>query len=216
MDWPTLAKALAASPIVPVLSVDPLDVATPLAHALQAGGITVAEVTLRTAAGLEAISAFKRACPDMVVGAGTVLDANDLRRALDAGADFIVSPGFDAGLLDVLAGAPVPVLPGVATPGEAMAARNAGLRHVKLFPAEIVGGAAMIRSLGGPLQDMKFMPTGGVTLANLGDYLALDNVYAVGGTWIAKPDHLAAGDWSGIEARAREACEAARLARSPA
>jgi len=213
MDWQTLTDALTAAPVVPVLSVDPLESAAPLAEALAAGGIKVAEITLRTEAGLAAIAAFKAASPGMIVGAGTILDASDLDRAVEAGADFIVTPGFDAPLLTALAGVSVPVLPGVATPGEAIAARSAGLHRVKLFPAEIVGGAGMIGALSGPLPDMAFMPTGGVTLANLGAYLALGNVLAVGGTWIARPGDIAAGDWAGIEARAREACTAAAAAR---
>ncbi|MEM7723435.1 MAG: bifunctional 4-hydroxy-2-oxoglutarate aldolase/2-dehydro-3-deoxy-phosphogluconate aldolase [Pseudomonadota bacterium] len=213
MDWARTLSALEACPVVPVLSVDRIENAAPLARALFDGGITVSEITLRTDAGLPSVAIFKQTCPNMLVGAGTVLDAADLAAALDHGSDFIVSPGFDAGLLSALAECPVPVMPGVATPGEAMAARNAGITRVKLFPAGIVGGAAMIKGMGGPLQDMGFMPTGGVTLDNLGDYLALANVYAVGGTWIAKAEDVAAGDWTGITARARAACEAAKALR---
>lgn len=213
MDWQNIATALTACPVVPVLAIPDIAQAAPLACALAEGGITVSEITLRTEAGLPSIAAFKAAAPGMVVGAGTILDASDLERAVDAGADFIVSPGFDAQLLAALAACRVPALPGVATPGEAMAARNAGIRRVKLFPAEIVGGAAMIKGIGGPIQDMGFMPTGGVTPDNMGDYLALPNVYAVGGTWIAKPEHLVAGDWDAIAARARQACDMAAAAR---
>jgi len=209
MDWTRILKALRACPIVPVLSVDRVEHAQPLANALAAGGITVSEITLRTEAGLPSIAAFKAARPDMIVGAGTVLDINDLRRARDGGSDFIVTPGFDAELLASLADCPIPVIPGIATASEAIAARNAGLNRVKLFPAEIVGGAAAIRAFSGPLPDMGFMPTGGVTPDNLTEYLRQETVFAVGGTWIAKGDHASSGDWQAITARAREALEAA-------
>lgn len=209
MDFSKLDAGLANCPVVPVLAIPELEQAAPLAKALAAGGITVSEITLRTPAGLPAIQVFKEAAPGMVVGAGTILDANDLDAAVTAGSDFIVSPGFDAGLLDALSKCPVPPLPGVATAGEAIAARNAGISRVKLFPASLVGGAPMIKALGGPIQDLSFMPTGGVTVDNMGDYLSLPNVYAVGGTWIAKPEHLNASDWDGITTRARAACEAA-------
>lgn len=213
MDWTRILDALDTCPIVPVLSIPEAEQAEPLARALVAGGITVSEITLRTPAGLGAIESFKSACPDMVVGAGTILNSQDLVTAIAAGADFIVSPGFDAPLLSQLATCPVPVMPGVATPGEAIAARNAGILRVKLFPAGVVGGAPMIKALGAPIQDMGFMPTGGVTLDNLADYLSLPNVYAVGGTWIAKPEHLAAGDWDGIATRAADALKAAKAIR---
>lgn len=213
MDWNRILAALAACPVVPVLEIEEAAHARPLARALGDGGITVSEITLRTSAGLGAIGSFKAECPDMVVGAGTILDTKGLSAALEAGADFIVSPGFDPQLLAALAACRVPVMPGVSTAGEAMTARNAGITRVKLFPASLSGGAPMIKALGGPLRDMGFMPTGGVTLETLGEYLSLSNVYAVGGTWIAKPEHLAAGDWSGITQRAREATQAARALR---
>ena len=213
MDWNRILTALDACPIVPVLSIPEAEHAEPLARALAEGGITVSEITLRPPAGLGAIGTFKAACPDMVVGAGTILDSQGLTTAVNAGADFIVSPGFDASLLTKLATCPVPVMPGIATPGEAIAARNAGILRVKLFPAGVVGGASMIKALGAPIQDMGFMPTGGVTLDNLSDYLSLPNVYAVGGTWIAKPEHLVAGDWDGIAERASQALAAAKAIR---
>ncbi|MEM9738559.1 MAG: bifunctional 4-hydroxy-2-oxoglutarate aldolase/2-dehydro-3-deoxy-phosphogluconate aldolase [Pseudomonadota bacterium] len=213
MDWPQIQTALAACPVVPVLSIPRIEQAEPLAKALAAGGITASEITLRTEAGLPSIDVFKASAPGMVVGMGTVLDQEDLGASVAAGADFIVSPGFDQALLKALSACPIPVFPGVATAGEAMAARNAGINRVKLFPAEIVGGAKMIKGLGGPLQDLAFMPTGGVTPGNMGEYLSLKNVYAVGGTWIAKPEHLEAGDWQGITQRARAACDAAKALR---
>ncbi|MEL6662667.1 MAG: bifunctional 4-hydroxy-2-oxoglutarate aldolase/2-dehydro-3-deoxy-phosphogluconate aldolase [Pseudomonadota bacterium] len=216
MDWSKIEAALAECPVVPVLAIPQIEQAANLAEALAKGGITVSEITLRTPAGLPAINLFKTTAPGMVVGAGTILDERDLSAAVEAGSDFIVSPGFDDNLLKSLSECPVTPLPGVATAGEAMAARNAGIKRVKLFPAEVVGGAALIKGLGGPLQDMAFMPTGGVTLSNMADYLSLKNVYAVGGTWIAKSEHLEAGDWEGITARAREACDAAKRIKSAA
>ncbi len=213
MNWTRLEPALQACPVVPVLTIPSAEHAEPLARALEAGGITVSETTLRTPAGIEAVQTFRSVCNDMVVGVGSILDEKALTASIDAGADFVVTPGFDMQLLEALVQAPVPALPGVSTPSEAMMARRAGLRKVKLFPAEVVGGAEMLKGLAGPIPDMSFMPTGGVTLANMAEYLALPNVYAVGGTWIAKAEHLEAGDWDGITARAREAVDMARAAR---
>jgi len=202
-----------ACPVVPVLSVETVEQAGPLAVALARGGITVAEMTLRTPAGLAAIAAMKQAAPELLVGAGTVLGAADVGACVDGGADFLVSPGTSPALLSAMAAAPVPSLPGVATPSEAMAARALGLTHLKLFPAAVVGGIDMLKGMAGPLADLSFMPTGGVKPENMADYLDLPNVYGVGGTWIAKPDHVAAGDWAGIEERSREAASIARAAR---
>lgn len=206
-------RALKACPVVPVLTVETLAQAAPLARALSAGGITVIEMTLRTPAGLPAITAMKNAVPGLVVGAGTVLNETDVAAARAAGADFLVSPGADGGLLRAMSASGLPCMPGVASPSEALSAAAHGLRHLKLFPAEVVGGLAMLKSLQAPLPHLSFMPTGGVTLETLANYLALPNVHAVGGTWIAKADHVAAADWSGIEARAREAAAIARSVR---
>jgi len=213
MTLETLLERARACPVVPVLSVETVGQAAPLAEALARGGITVAEMTLRTPAGLAAIAAMKAAVPDLVVGAGTVLSAKDVNDCMEGGADFLVSPGTSPELLSAMAAAPVPALPGVATPSEAMAARALGLTHLKLFPAAVVGGLDMLKGMAGPLADLSFMPTGGVKPDNMADYLALPSVYGVGGTWIAKPEHVAAGDWSGIEARAREAASIAKAAR---
>lgn len=213
MDWTRLDEALALCPVVPVLSVPELTHAEPLARALAAGGITVSEITLRTAAGLPAISAFKQAAPDMVVGAGTLLSPSDLISAMDAGADFAVTPGFDPALLAALSAAAIPSIPGVATAGEAITARSAGLKRVKLFPAESVGGAAIIKALGGPLADMQFMPTGGVKQASLAEYLELANVFAVGGTWVAPASTVDAQDWETVTNTARETLATATAVR---
>ena len=184
--------------------------AAPLALALAEGGVCVAEMTLRTPAGLAAVAEMKRAVPGMVVGAGTVLNAEDVRRAMDGGADFLVSPGATRELLEAMAGAGTVAMPGVGTPSEAMTARAMGMKHLKLFPANAVGGVDMLNGLYGPLPDLSFMPTGGVTQANMGSYLSLPNVIAVGGTWIARPQHIAVGDWSGITARALSAGQACK------
>lgn len=206
-------RRLKTCPVVPVLSVSAAEQAAPLARALEAGGITVIEMTLRTPAGLGAIATMKETCPDLCVGAGTVLSAADVRACESAGADFLVSPGADPALLAAMAASTLPAMPGVATPGEALGAAAHGLTHLKLFPAEIVGGIAMLSALYGPLPHLSFMPTGGVTLQTLAGYLALPNVHAVGGTWIAKAEHVVAADWSGIGARAREARRIADAAR---
>lgn len=210
MDWKRLEAAFRECPLVPVLNVPKVEDAAPLAKALAAGGITVCEVTLRTEAGLEAIAEFKSAEPDLITGAGSVLDTASVNRVLKAGAEFIVSPGLDDELVEAFANCPVPTLPGVATASEAMVAHKAGLDHVKLFPASVIGGADLVRALAAPLPEMTFMPTGGVTLANISSFLTQPNVQAVGGTWIAKQKLLEAGDWASITSRAREARNAAR------
>lgn len=210
VDWTRLEAALRECPLVPVLNVPRLEDAAPLASALRAGGITVCEVTLRTQAGRDAISAFKETEPGMITGGGSVLCAGSMQEVLAAGADFIVSPGLDAELAEAFATCRVPALPSVATSTEAMAAFKAGLTHVKLFPAAVIGGADLIRALMAPLPEMRFMPTGGVTLANISSFLTLPNVFSVGGTWIAKPELIGRGDWGSITLRAREARKAAR------
>lgn len=210
MDWKRLEAAFRECPLVPVLNVPKVEDAAPLAKALSAGGITVCEVTLRTEAGLEAITEFKNAQPDLITGAGSVLTAGAMDRVLAAGAEFVVSPGLDDELTEAFSDCPVPTLPGVATASEAMTAHKAGIDHVKLFPASVIGGADLIRALAAPLPEMTFMPTGGVTLANISSFLTQPNVEAVGGTWIAKQTLVEAGDWASITARAREARNAAR------
>lgn len=200
-----LDSALKAAPIVPVLTVPDASKAAQVAHAFKRGGLTVLEITLRTEAAAEAIAEMKRAEPDMVVGAGTIRNEQDLKTALEAGSDFLVSPGLSPSLIAATRGLPVPLLPGIATPSEAMSAYEAGFETLKLFPAEVVGGAPMLKALAGPLPHLKFMPTGGLTPENLKTYASLPNVVAMGGTWLAKPDHIEADDWSGIENRSREA-----------
>lgn len=205
-----LNVALKTAPIVPVLTIPDASKAADVAHAFKRGGLTVLEITLRTEAGLDAIREMKLAEPDMVIGAGTIRNQTDLNAALEAGSDFLVSPGLSPSLLEASKSLTVPMLPGIATPSEAMTAYEAGFETLKLFPAEVVGGAPMLKALSGPLANLKFMPTGGVTPQNLKTYAALPNVIAIGGTWLAKADHIEAEDWDGIEKRSREALDLLR------
>lgn len=201
----TLQKAADRAPVVPVLVVGSVDHAAPLAKALLDGGLTIAEVTLRTPVGVRVIEAMKKAAPELLVGAGTVLNGADARSSLDAGADFLVSPGMSPGLLEALGPGRGLMIPGVATASEAMSRYEEGFELLKLFPANIAGGIPALKALGAPLPHLKFMPTGGVSAENAGDYLALPNVFAVGGSWIATRDDAEAGRWDAIVAKAREA-----------
>jgi 2-dehydro-3-deoxyphosphogluconate aldolase/(4S)-4-hydroxy-2-oxoglutarate aldolase len=200
-----VSEIMTMAPVIPVLVVEDLADAAPLARALAAGGLRVLEVTLRTPAALDAISAMAEAAPDAIVGAGTVLNPDDLKRARDAGARFIVSPGLTPALAHAAEEARIPLLPGVATCGEIMGGLDLGLDHFKFFPAENVGGAAALKSIAGPFPQVRFCPTGGVTPASAPQYLALPNVLCVGGSWVAPKDAVAAADWTRIEALAREA-----------
>ncbi len=203
----TLREALHGAPIVPVLTVPAVEYAAPLAATLMKGGLRSAEVTLRTPVALKVIEEMKQAEPDLIVGAGTICSEGDVDAALKAGADFLVSPGAGPELLKALAYHDGVILPGVATASEAMARFEEGYGVQKFFPAEVSGGANFLKSLAGPLPHIDFMPTGGVKPHNAMDYLSLPNVIAAGGTWIVSPQELEAGDWSGIEARVREAAE---------
>ena len=201
----TFREALHDAPIVPVLTVNAVEHAAPLAAAVIAGGLRSAEVTLRTPAALDVITAMKDAEPDLIVGAGTICTEGDVDQALKAGADFLVSPGTSPDLLKALAYHDGVILPGVATASEAMTRFEEGYGVLKFFPAEASGGANFLKSLAGPLPHIDFMPTGGVKPHNAHDYLSLPNVIAAGGTWIASPAEMEAGDWQGIEAKVREA-----------
>lgn len=203
----TFREALHGAPVVPVLTVKKVEYAAPLASALVAGGLKSAEVTLRTSVALEVIAEMKNAEPSLVVGAGTICSEGDVDAALKAGADFLVSPGAGPELLKALAYHDGVILPGVSTASEAMARFEQGYGVQKFFPAEAAGGANFLKSLGGPLPHIDFMPTGGVKPHNAMDYLSLPNVIAAGGTWIASPAEMEAGDWAGIEAKVREAAE---------
>jgi 2-dehydro-3-deoxyphosphogluconate aldolase/(4S)-4-hydroxy-2-oxoglutarate aldolase len=203
-------QILRQAPVVPVLAIERLEHAVPLARALVAGGLPVLEVTLRTEAGLAAISAIAREVPEAIVGAGTVRNTGDFADAVNAGSRFVVSPGLTPALLAGTADADVPLIPGIATVSELMLARDAGLSCLKFFPAEASGGAAALKAFAGPFPDIRFCPTGGVRLSNLGDYLALPTVITVGGTWLAPQALLDAGDWAGVQALAQTATDAVK------
>ncbi|MFT5579929.1 MAG: 2-dehydro-3-deoxyphosphogluconate aldolase/(4S)-4-hydroxy-2-oxoglutarate aldolase [Paraglaciecola psychrophila] len=200
-------RIMRTAPVIPVIVIDRIEDAVPLARALVAGGLTVLEVTLRTACALQAISEIKRAIPAAVVGAGTVISPEDVDRAVAAGAEFLVSPGSTPGLIDAAVAKQIPILPGVATPSEAMALAARGLSQMKFFPAQAAGGVAMLKAISGPLPSISFCPTGGITKANAPDFLVLDNVLCVGGTWMLDKAAIAAGDWENIERQARLASQ---------
>ena len=198
-------RLMTLAPVIPVLTVRDVDDGLQQAKALVAGGLCAIEVTLRTAAALEAIEAISKQVPGAHVGAGTIVDPKQIAEAVDAGAQFLVSPGASARLADAAAAAPIPFLPGCATASEAMALRDRGFRAMKLFPAEAVGGAKLIAALAAPLPDLIFCPTGGIDLAKASVYLALPNVKCVGGSWMLPKAALAARDYATVERLAREA-----------
>ncbi len=191
--------------VIPVLTVNELEHAVPLARALTAGGLRVLEITLRTPVALAAIEAIAKHVPEAVVGVGTLTRPVDFAAADRAGAKFGVTPGLTPELAAAARGARFPLLPGVMTPTELIAARLAGFDVVKLFPATQAGGVGMLKALGAPFPDVTFCPTGGITRAAAPEYLALPNVVCIGGSWFAPPELLAAGDFAAIEALARDA-----------
>ena len=203
-----LISILKLQPVVPVLVIKDLAHAVPLARALVAGGLKAIEITMRTPVALQAIRAVADEVEGAVPGAGTVLNAKQYHQAVEAGSQFVVSPGTTLELLDVARKSPVPLLPGAATPSEVMALREEGYEVLKFFPAEQAGGAAYLKSLSSPLAGMLFCPTGGITPDNARDYLSLPNVVCVGGSWVAPNALVEAGDWDGIT---RLATEASRL-----
>lgn len=206
-----IEEIMGLAPVIPVLIIDDADDAVPLARALVAGGIYALEVTLRTPVALECIRRIAGEVEDAVVGAGTAINHEDLRACAEAGAKFIVSPGLIEG--ETAAGAAVARLPAVATATELIAGIAQGFSHFKLFPADVAGGAKAIAAFQSPFQQVKFCPTGGVTPANAPDYLALENVACVGGSWVAPARLVRDHDWAAITALAKEA--AALKARRP-
>jgi 2-dehydro-3-deoxyphosphogluconate aldolase/(4S)-4-hydroxy-2-oxoglutarate aldolase len=200
-----LEPILHAAPVMPVIALEDAAKALPLAEALLAGGIPTLEITLRTPAALEAITRIRKAFPQAHVGAGTVTTPEALRQAAEAGATFAVSPGLTGPLLEAAVRGPLPFLPGVMTPTEAMAAEAAGFRFLKLFPAAQAGGIGMLKALAGPFRDLRFCPTGGIGPDTAPAYLALPNVVCVGGSWLAPPSLLDTGDWKAITNLARQA-----------
>ncbi|CAN5320008.1 bifunctional 4-hydroxy-2-oxoglutarate aldolase/2-dehydro-3-deoxy-phosphogluconate aldolase [soil metagenome] len=206
-----IAAIAALAPVIPVLTVERVADAVPLARALVKGGLPVLEITFRTAAALEALATIAREVPEAVVGAGTVLDQAQLRHAIDAGARFGVSPGCTPALAAAVRAAGLPFLPGVQTVSEAMALSELGFRMLKFFPADAAGGPSWLKAASAPLAGLRFCPTGGIGMETARGYLALPNVACVGGSWVAPRDAVASGDWPRIE---RLAAAAAALKRA--
>jgi len=192
-------------PVIPVIVIERVEDAVPMARALLAGGVRVLEVTLRTAAALAAIEAIARAVPEAIVGAGTLRGPADARTAHAAGARFAVSPGYSAAVAATCRELGLPLLPGVATASEVMQAADDGFRFLKFFPASAAGGVAMLKAWASPFADIAFCPTGGIAIETAPAWLALSNVKVVGGSWLTPADALAAGDWPRITRLANEA-----------
>lgn len=201
----TTEEVMNISPIIPVVKIERLEDAVPLANALVEGGISIMEVTLRTPIALEAIDLIASSVPQMCVGAGTVCDEIQLEQTLDVQAKFIFSPGISPELILCAAGNSVPFIPGVATPSEVMRALNHGIKHCKLFPASVVGGVDLLKAFQGPFSKMKFCPTGGVNLENMNEYLSLQNVSCIGGTWIVDPKLIEQKQFTKITQLCKEA-----------
>jgi 2-dehydro-3-deoxyphosphogluconate aldolase/(4S)-4-hydroxy-2-oxoglutarate aldolase len=205
-----LEAILVPALIVPVLTIDRVEDAVPLARALVAGGVKVLEVTFRTEAASAAAKAIIAEVPDAIVGIGTVLNGDDLRRARDLGARFAVSPGSTPELLDAALASDLPLLPGVATSSEIMQAQAKGFNLLKFFPAEQAGGIAMLRALAGPFPNTRFCPTGGINAANVAAWLAEPNVVAVGGSWLCPASDIKAANWEVITGRCIDAMKKLR------
>lgn len=200
-----LTEIMHASPVIPVIAIEHPDHALPMAQALVAGGIRVLEITLRTPYGLEAIRKIVQNVPDAIVGVGTLTKPEEFMQARDAGAVFGVSPGLTPALIAAARESELPLLPGVMTPSEVMAAREAGFFQLKLFPAVPAGGVGMLNAIAGPLSDVLFCPTGGISQGNAAQFLACKNVACVGGSWLTPQDAIKAGDWAKITALAAAA-----------
>jgi len=203
----SIKEVMTTSPVMPVMVINNLEQAVPLARALVEGGLKVLEITLRTPVALDAIRRIKAEVPGAIVGAGTIINVQTLHNAIDAGAEFIVSPGVTDNLLDAALETSIPLLPGVITPSEVMRLLDKGISSMKFFPAEAAGGIPMLKSIAGPLPQVTFCPTGGVNPKNAPEYLALSNVACVGGSWMAPADLVDAGDWAEITRRAAEAAK---------
>jgi 2-dehydro-3-deoxyphosphogluconate aldolase/(4S)-4-hydroxy-2-oxoglutarate aldolase len=203
----SIENILTSAPVVPVVVIENLEDAVPLAKALYNGGLKALEITLRTPVAAEAVKLMKEAVPEAYVGTGTVIDKATFEASVAAGADFMVSPGVNDELLALAKDSDIPFLPGAATPSEVMNLASHGFKFLKFFPAEAAGGAPMLKSIGGPLPQIKFCPTGGISLATASKYLALNNVVCVGGTWMLDKELIANKDWQAIEALAKQASE---------
>ena len=207
-----VAEMIDEAVVIPVLTVGDLASAVSLARALARGGLTVLEITLRTDTALAAIEAIAEVLPEVTLGSGTVLSRDQLQASLDHGCRFAVSPGATSALLDAAEAVGLPLLPASANAGQAMALAERGYLRQKLFPAEPSGGVALLKSLGEPLPQIRFCPTGGIDVAKAPSYLALKNVVCVGGSWVAPKDAVEAGDWARIEALASAAVALGRRA----
>lgn len=192
------AAVFASGPVVPVLVIHDVVHAIPLAEALIAGGIKVLEVTLRTPAALDVIREIADKVPEAIIGAGTVTNAQQLKEVTEAGAKFAISPGMTADLLEAGARGTIPLIPGISSISDLMKAKDAGYTYLKFFPAEASGGVKALKSIGGPFPETTFCPTGGISLSNYLEYLALPNVKCVGGSWLAPDDAIQSGDWAQI------------------
>jgi 2-dehydro-3-deoxyphosphogluconate aldolase/(4S)-4-hydroxy-2-oxoglutarate aldolase len=206
----SLDTLLSRTPVLPVVTIDDASNAVPLARALVRGGINAIEVTLRTTEALEAINLIATQLPDMLVGAGTVLSPRDLQACTAAGAVFAVSPGATPALLNSAHSAPIPLLPGISTTSDIMAGIEHGFEFFKFFPASACGGVEALKAFAGPFAQLRFCPTGGITLQTAPSYLALKNVVCIGGSWITPTAAIQKGDWQTIERLAREAVAALR------
>lgn len=200
---------LSGSPIIPVITLDRVSDAVPLAEALLAGGLNVLEITLRTKAAIEGMKEIIRRVPGAIVGSGTVCNAEQIALSEDIGCQFMVSPGTTEGLLEAARGCSIPLLPGVSSVSELMRGLDYGYSEFKFFPAEASGGVNMLKSIAGPFADARFCATGGIGLHNIADYLALDNILSVGGSWIAAASLIREKRWAEIEKLAKEAVELA-------
>ena len=203
-DAAALRQTLSLAPVIPVIVLDDVSAARPLAEALVAGGLPVLEITLRTPHALEIIEIMAKV-PGAVVGSGTVRSPLQMGHSVDAGCQFMVSPGASPRLLEAAEAHAIPLLPGIGTPTEAMTASEHGYSFLKFFPAEALGGVKVLKAYASPLPDITFCPTGGIDMAKAREYLALPNVICVGGSWIMPADAIAARDWKRIEGLAREA-----------
>ncbi len=205
----TIKEIMNSSPIVPVMVINDVEHAVPLAKALVKGGITVLEITLRTDAALESITRIKAEVPDAIVGAGTIINIDTLNKAIAAGAEFIVSPGTTDKMIDAALATGVPLLPGIANPSDAMRLLEKGITAMKFFPAEAAGGIPMLKSIGAPIPQITFCPTGGINQNNVKDYYSLANVACVGGSWMCAANLVDAENWDEITRLSAEAIELA-------
>lgn len=198
-NYLSIFENLQQCPLVPVIVINDIEDAAPMGEALHKAGIRIAEITFRTPQAAQAIANMKANCPELVVGAGTILTDEQLATAIDAGSDFIVTPGTTAKLLDALAATTTPIFPGASTASEVLNLLEHGYEYIKFFPAEASGGTAALKSFGGPIPQVKFMPTGGIDQSNVKSYLALKNVIAVGGSWMIDAKCVAEKNWTALQ-----------------